>query len=191
MACMEPFAQITGTAKIYIAPKGEAPPAINAGAPGGNWVYLGETDGDQTIEYAGELTYFRTNERTGPVKAVLPEEDVIVGFTLVETTLENHAYVRNAISNVTTSGSPDQKRLANKRGSCPASYALLIWGEVDSPYGLYPAFNYLPYCVSSSELTITRAKDGRAALEAMFYALEDSSQAAGDELGWGVAQTGA
>ena len=191
MSCMEPFAQITGTAKIYIAPKGEAPPAINAGAPGGNWVYLGETDEEQSIEYAGELTFFRVNERTGPTKAIRPEEDVIVSAILVETTLENYAYVLGNINSVTTSGSPDQKRLANKRGACPTEYALLMWGQTDSPYGLYPAFNYLPRCVSAAEPAITRAKDGRAALEAMFQALEDPNQAAGDELGWAVAQTGA
>jgi hypothetical protein len=191
MACMEPFAQITGTARIYIAPKGEAPPAITAGAPGGNWVYLGETDGEQSIEHAGELTFFRTNERTGPAKAIRPEEDVIVSATLVETTLENYGYVINRASAVVTSGGPDQKRLPNKRGACPQEYALLMWGSADSPYGLFPAFNYLPRVVSAAEPEVVRSKDGRRALEAMFQALEDTSQAEGDELGWAVAQTGA
>lgn len=190
MSCMEPFAQITGVAKIYIAPKGEVPPAITA-APGGNWVALGETEGDQTIEYAGALTLFRTNERSGPVKAVRPEEDVMVSFTLVETTLEHYAYVLSRISAVITSGTPAQRRLAHKRGFCPVEYALLLWGATDSPYGLYPAYTYLPRVVSAAEPSLTRTKDGRRAIEAMYQALEDAEQAEGDELGWSVAQVGA
>jgi hypothetical protein len=188
---MEPFAQITGTAKIYLAPKGEAPPSASATAPGGNWVFLGETDGEQAIEHTGALTHFRVNERTGPVKSVRPEEDVAVTFTLVDTTLERYAYVLSAASNVITSASPAQKRLANKRGSCPQEYALLMHGATDSPYGLYPGFNYLPRVVSDSEPTVTRGKDARRMLEARFVALEDYDQAAGDELGWAVAQVGA
>lgn len=191
MSCMEPYAQITGTAKMYLAAVRTAPPAAGATAPGSDWVYLGETDADQTIEFAGALTLFRVNERTGPVKVVRPEEDVMVGFTLVETTLENYARVLHQATLVTTATQPASKRMPFKRGFCPPEYALLMLGEADSPYGLYPAYNYIPRCVSAAEPTVTRARDGRAALEAMFQALEDYQQAAGDELGWAVAQTGA
>ena len=190
MACMEPFAQITGTAKIYLAPAGEAPPAVNA-APAGNWVYLGETDGDQSIEHSGALTTFRVNERTGPVKAVRPEEDVVVSFTLVETTQDNYARVLHTVTNVVTATSPARTTVPFKRGSCPTEYALLMHGDADSPYGLYPAYNYLPRVVSDAEPAVTRAKDGRAALEAMYRALEDYDAAPGYELGYAVAQTGA
>lgn len=191
MSCMEPFAQITGTARIYIAPERTAPPDIGDD-PASPWVYLGETDGDQTIQHAGALTFFRTNERSGPVAAVRPEEDIIIEFTLVETTYEHYAYViNNPATSVTSDSSPvPHRRMQFKRGDCPAVFALLMIGNTDSPYGVYPAYNYLPRVVSNAEPTITRAKDGRAALEAQFYALEDPQQAAGDELGWAVAQTG-
>jgi hypothetical protein len=188
---MEPYAQITGTAKLYLAPVREPPPNISAGAPSGNWVYLGETEGDQSIQFAGALTFFRTNERGGPVKAVRPEEDVIISFTLVETTLENIARALHRASLVTTATNPEQRRMPFKRGLCPSEYALLMWGEADSPYGLYPGYNYLPRCVSASEPTITRSRTGRAAIECVFQALEDPQQADGDALGWAVVQTGA
>ncbi len=191
MACMEPFAQITGTAKIYLAPERTAPPAIT-GEPDGTWIYLGETDKDQSIEHAGEITFFRTNERTGPLKGIRPEEDVTVEFTLVETTLENYARVLHSADKVTTTaGSPASKRMPFKRGACPPVYALLMWGQADSPYGIYPAYNYLPRVVSNAEPTLTRAKDERRALECSFVALEDPQQAEGDAFGWAVAQTGA
>ena len=190
MSCMEPFAQITGTARIYLAPVREAPPAVNT-LPAGNWIYLGETDGDQTIEHSGALTLFRVNERTGPVKAVRPEEDVVASFTLVELTLENYARVLHEVNNVLTSATPDRREMPFKRGSCPVEYALLMLGIADSPYGLYPAYNYLPRVVSDAEPTVTRARDGRAALEAMYRALEDYNAAPGYELGYAVAQAGA
>jgi hypothetical protein len=190
MSCMEPFAQITGTAKIYLAPVRTAPPAINT-LPGAAWIYLGETDGEQSIEHSGALTLFRVNERTGPVKAVRPEEDVVVSFTLVELTLENYARVLHEASKVLESGTPSRKEMPFKRGSCPTEYALLMIGQSSSPYGLYPAFNYLPRVVSDAEPTVTRAKDGRAALEAMYRALEDAQADEGYELGYSVAQVGA
>lgn len=193
MGCMAPYAQIIGTAKIYIAPESTAPPAITAAtAPSSPWVYLGETDGDQTIQHAGELTFFRTNERQAPSTAVRGEEDVMVGFTLVETTYENYAYIINSQDSLAaTAGTPDVKRLALRRGRCPEVYALLIVGDADSPYGQWPAYTYIPRVVSAAEPTVTRSKVGRAALEAMFQALEDTTQDEGDELGWSLAQTSA
>lgn len=191
MACMEPFAQITGTAKIYLAPERTAPPAITA-QPGVDWIYLGETDGDQSVEHAGELTLFRTNERTGPLKAIRPEEDVTIGFTLVETTLENYARVLHHADLVTNSTVPvPAKHMPFKRGACPTVYALLMIGDADSPYGLYPAYNYFPRVVSNAEPEVTRAKDDRRVLECSYTVLEDPQQTAGNEMGWAVAQTGA
>jgi hypothetical protein len=193
MGCMAPFAQITGTARIYLAPYGTNPPDIDSSPddfPEG-WVYLGETDGEQSIAHTGPLTYFRTNERTGPVKAVRPEEDVTVTVTLVELSLENYARVLHSADNVVTDEitDPETKRMPFKRGDCPTEYALLMHGAADSPYGLFPAYNYLPRVVSASEPTVTRAKDGRAALEAIFQALEDPEQDDEDALGWALVQT--
>jgi len=188
---MEPFAQITGTAKIYLAPVRTAPPAINA-TPGASWIYLGETDGDQAIAHTGPLTFFRVNERTGPSKAVRPEEDVIVTFTLVDLTYANYARVLHATSNVVAATTPARETMPFRRGQCPVQYALLMHGSADSPFGLYPAYNYIPVVVSDSEPTVTRAKDGRAALECTFTAMEDY-QATNVlyALGYAVAQTGA
>lgn len=188
MTCMEPFAQITGTARIYLAPVRETPPAVNV-SPAGNWVLLGETEGEQSIEHAGPLTYFRTNERTGPVKAVRPEETITVSFTLVDLTYENYARVLHSVNKLVTSTSPSRIEMPFSRGFCPTEYALLMHGTADSPYGLYPAFNYLPRVVSASEPTVTRSKDGRASLACQFVVMVDYQAAAGYDLGYAVAQT--
>jgi hypothetical protein len=60
MAAMAPYSQLTGVLKVYIAPYGEPEPNINA-TPGANWTELGPTDGEQSIEVTGPLTYFTDN----------------------------------------------------------------------------------------------------------------------------------
>lgn len=189
MAFMEPFAQLTGAVKIYLAPAGTPEPTVNA-TPSGAWVELGATDGEQSIELSGALTFFRDNDHQGPVKAVRPEEDVVVNFTLVNLTLEHVARVLSDVANVASdAGPPATKRLGFKRGANPTVYALLMRGEADSPYGLYPGQNYIPRCVSDAEPTITRGKDARAEIECAFTALEDDTQSEAYRLGWSRVQT--
>lgn len=188
MSCSEPYAQITGTSRIYLAPVREAPPAVNV-SPAGNWVLLGETDGEQTVEFAGAPTYFRVNERTGPVKAIRPEETVTVAFTLVDLTHENYARILHSLTKVNTLTSPDRKEVPFQRGFCYTEYALLMHGTADSPYGLFPSYNYFPRVISVSEPTVTRSKDGRASLACQFVVMVDYQAAAGYELGYAVAQT--
>jgi hypothetical protein len=59
MAAMAPYSQLTGVLKVYLAAYGETEPNINA-TPGANWIELGPTDGEQSIEVTGPLTYFTT-----------------------------------------------------------------------------------------------------------------------------------
>lgn len=189
MASTEPFDQLTGTLKIYIAPQGEAIPAVNT-TPTGNWVELGATDGEQSLEHAGENTYFRDNAHQGPVKGVRPEEDVIAHFTVVGLTLENYARILHQVSQVTTAGGPPAtKKIPLKRGATLTEYALLLRGEAMSPYGIFPAMYVIPRGVFDGQPQPTFAKDGRPALECDFYVLEDDSQADADRMGWLIAQT--
>lgn len=189
MGAMEPFNQLTGTLKVYLAPATEPEPVVNA-QPAGNWVHVGATDGEQSIAHMGELTRFRDNLRQGPVKVVRPEEDVEITMTIVELTLENWARVISSVSRViSASGPPPTKRLPLKRGADPTEYSLLLRGNVLSPYGAFPGQFYIPRCVAGGEPTATFAKDGRPGLEVTFIVLEDIDQPAGDEMGWLRVQT--
>lgn len=188
MASTEPFGRLVGTLTVYIAPAGEAEPAVNA-TPAGNWIEFGATDGEQSLEHTGDLVFFRDNDHQGPVKAVRPEEDVIVRFTIVNLTLENYARILSETSKVTTAAGPNSKKLPFKRGHVPTEYALLLKGSAESPYGNYPAHYYIPRCVQASSPTQKRARGDSAALECAFQVLEDDTQAAGDEMGWMRAQT--
>ncbi len=189
MASSQPFEQLTGTLQVYVAPVGEAIPAVNA-TPAGNWYLLGPTDGEQSVQHSGPLTYFRDNDHQGPVKAVRPEEDVIIRFTQVGLALEDYARVLDDVANIVTAGGPPAtKTMPLKRGQIPNEYAMLFKGLTASPYGAFPGMYVLPRCVFDAEPQPTFAKDGRPGLECEVYAIEDDNQTDINRLGWLVVQT--
>lgn len=189
MAGSEPFDQLIGTLDVYLAPVGEAVPAVNT-TPAGNWVRLGATDGGQTIMHNGSLEKFSDDDHTGNVKAVRPEEEVVVGFTLVGLTLENYAAVINKASLIATASTPSRKTMPLKKGYIPQEYAMLLKGDALSPYGILPGQYVIPRGVFDGEPEAAFTKDERAGLEIEFAALEDDDQV--DEnmrQGWLVVQT--
>lgn len=189
MSAMQPHSQLTGVLKVYLAAYGETEPNINS-VPGANWVELGPTDGEQSIEVTGPLTHFYDNNHISAVKSTRPQEDHMYNFSVVGLTLENVARIKAVAAAVvsTTMNSVNVRRLPAKMGYTPPTYALLFKGDADSPYGVLPAQRYVPYGVFEGEHTLTRAKDGRPQIDCVFHALEDDAQAAGSELGWDTVQ---
>lgn len=192
MAYSSPFNQITGALKAYIADYGTAEPNINqdpTSVPA--WVSLGTTDGDQSIEISGALTFFRDNDHTGPTKTVREEEDVAITLTIVDST---HAIISRALSDVGkittgTMNGANISRMPLKRGAQQKAYALLLRGAYDSPYGQFPGQYYVPLVVSDSEPSPTRGKGNRQEWEVKFNALEDDAQSNEDmRLGWQTVQ---
>lgn len=189
MSFEEPFSQLTGVLNVYLAPAGTTEPDVDE-TPSGSWVRLGDTDGDQSVQHSGALTYFRDNHHQNPRKAVRPEEDLIIKVTLVDLTLESYAKIMHATTNVTSvSGPPATKKMALARGFTPSEYAVTLRGAALSPYGSYPGQYYIPRAVIDGEPELTWAKDGRPGIEVVIHALEDTDQAAGDEVGWLRVQT--
>lgn len=189
MSSSLPFEQLTGTLSVYIAPVGESVPAVNA-TPAGNWYLLGPTDGEQSIQHAGALTYFRDNDHQGPVKSVRPEEDVIVRFMAVGMSLEDYARILDRAADLVDDGGPPATRkMPLKRGATPNEYALLFKGSALSPYGAFPGQYVIPRGVFDGEPQPTFAKDGRPGLEVEFYAIEDYTVSAADSLGYLIVQT--
>lgn len=189
MSAMQPHSQLTGVLKVYLAIYGETEPNINS-VPGANWVELGPTDGEQSIELAGPLTHFYDNNHISAVKGTRPQEDQMVNFSVVGLTLENIARIKSTAAAVvaTTMNGATVKRLPAKMGYTPTEYALLLKGDADSPYGVLPGQHYVPRGVFEGEHTLTRAKDGRPQVDCVFHKYEDDAQAAGSELGWDTVQ---
>lgn len=197
MASQTPFARLVGPLKIYIAPSTEAPPNLDA-AVAGNWVELGTTDGEQTIKQSGSLERFSDNEANAMRKSVRPEDGWELTAALVNITLEDRAYINSRLAaavTTTTSGALTVKRLANARGYIPERFSLLLRGgaitgtNTESPYLSGPAQHYVPLGVFDGEPEEVRSKDGSPALEFNYKAEWDAAQAAGDELGWMLAQS--
>jgi len=189
MANTKPFERLTGTLSVYLAPVGEAEPVVNV-SPAGNWILVGATDGEQSQQNAGTLTYFHDNDHQGPVKAVRPEEDVIFRFGLVGLTLEHYARVLDDVANVVSAGGPPAtKTMPLKRGAVPNEYSLLFKGAAASPYGAFPGQYWVPRGVFDGEPQPTFAKDGSPMLECEFHALEDDTQSDIERLGHLKVQT--
>lgn len=186
MAETTPFAQLVGALTIYLAVYGTAEPDVTT-TPGSSWVQLGCTEGDQTFESTGPLTVFYDNCHQGPVKAVRPQEDVTLGFRLVDLTLENLARIVRSVGAVATP-TANTKKLTIKKGFAPTEYALLFRGTAESPYGNYPGQHYVPRGVFEGEFTRTRSTTARDAVDVLFRALEDDLQSDMDRLGWTTVQ---
>lgn len=189
MANSLPYDQLVGPLLVYVAPYGEAVPAVNA-TPAGNWAQLGPTDGEQSFQNIGKLTYFRDNEHQFPIKATRPDEDGVLRFTVVGLTLENYAKILSRTANLVTAGGPPATRkLPLKRGATPTEYAFLFKGTALSPYGAYPGQYVLPRAVFDGEPQFTVARDGRAGLECEIYVLDDPNTAGNDSGGYLIVQT--
>ncbi|KPV54861.1 hypothetical protein SE17_01220 [Kouleothrix aurantiaca] len=191
MAAGNPFEQLTGPCKVYIAPYGEPVPEINI-MPAGNWVLLGSTDGDQKIKHGAKTTTFKDNDHQGPVKVIRHEEDIDVKFKVVDLSMENYAYIIHNVSKITsglTSVVPvTYKRMPLKRGATLFEYAMLFRGPTASPYGIYPGMYVFPRCVNVSEPETTWGKNQRVALEVGMQILEDDAQTEDDQMGWLIVQ---
>ncbi len=187
MADSAPYAELIGAVTIYVAVAGTAPPTVGQ-APSASWVLYGCTTGDQTIEETGPLIYHYDNCGQAPTKAVRPQEDTMVKFTIKDSTLENLARARSqTVGDIVTSGTT--KTLPITKGFVPTEYALLMVGDADSPYGAFPGYNYFPRGVFEGEITQTRSKAARSEIAVSYHVIEDRTQAAGFEQGWAAVQT--
>lgn len=193
MGAFSPFSVLVGPLKVYIAPGQTAEPDVDT-EPGSGWVRLAGTTGDQEIEFGGGgVTHFTDNDHQAPTGGVRGDEMTMVRFEVQSLTLESYARIISDVGKVrtgTTTAGNGIKRLPLKRGFLLTPYSLLLKGEADSPYGVYPGQYYIPLCIQQSNPTMTRSKTGRASLACEFVIYEDDNQSIGDEMGWLTVQTG-
>lgn len=191
MATNTPFSQLTGSLTVFLALYGETVPDVDV-LPGGNWVELGATDGDQSIKYGGKVTFFKDNDHQGDVTGIRSEESPMVKIKVVDLTMENWAKIiastSSIVSGTTTAGSTT-KKLPIKRGAALVEYAMLLKGDALSPYGLYPGMFVIPRLVFSNEPEVKFGKSLRGSLDAEGHVLEDDAQAEADALGWLIVKT--
>jgi hypothetical protein len=128
-----PHEVIAAPFTIYLAPVGTAFPTI-AAAPGGSWFKLG-TSGDKNYEDSGvtvshpqSINKFRGAGSTVPRKVFRTEEDLTIGFTLVDLSPEQYAKVLSDTAITTVAGPPGHKSFQLARGLTVVTFALLARG---------------------------------------------------------------
>lgn len=181
-----PLEIIVGPLSVYLAPVGEAMPAVDA-APSGNWALMG-TSGTKnysedgvTLTHGQSVEQIRTAGSTGPIKAVRTEESLVVEVTVYDLTMEEYT---RAINNVTPTevaagvGTVGTRAINLRRGSIVAEFAVLLRGEAASPELASVAAQYeIPRAYVDGEPELIFAKGEPAGIMFEFHALEDPAQA--------------
>jgi len=177
-----PFEIIAAPFEVYIAPVGEAMPAVTLEPPAGNWVLLG-TLGDAeygedgvTIQHSETIEDFRSLGSTGPVKSFRTEEDLLISFMLHDLTLEEYA---RALNFNTVQTDADDKLIDLYRGQQVLYRALLVRGNDTGPYGASYNIQYeVPRVRPDSAPEVVFQKGTPAGLALQFRAMIDLNAAA-------------
>lgn len=190
---MESYEILTGVGLIYIAPVGESFPDVDE-APAGNWRSLGTTQDGVTVALEQSIEKIRVDQKTGAVKAVRAEEDMIITTKLAEHTLENLADLLGVDVTDTAPGASTigTREVPTYRGGAVDEFAFLFRGESQSPYGAsYPSQFEIPRGFFSESTELEFVKDNNAPIPIEVHALVDLSASAGDEFGKLIAQDAA
>lgn len=182
---MTPYEIIGAPLTVWIAPIGTVFPLINV-APAVAWTMLG-TNGDRnysndgvTVAHSKTYQKARPAGASGPVKAFLDEEDMMIRLTLWDLTLEQYAYALNSNTITTTAaaaGVAGFKKIGLSQSvGKTKEFALLARGL--SPYDEAMNAQYeLPRCYDSGSAEPVFRKGVPAGLALELTALEDLNAA--------------
>lgn len=180
---MEPYEMITAPGEIWLAPVGESFPDVDA-APSGNWAKLGQSGMYSLNEDGVTVTHEQTLNRhsslgaTGALKVTRSEENLTIGATLEDLSLEEYKKVLNDVSVTTgsTGSGADTKEITLRQGKDVATFAFLL--RIPSAYGDgWDGQFEIPRVYQSESPSPAFTKDGKAGLAVMFSALEDTDAA--------------
>ncbi len=180
----EPYEIVAGPVEIYIAPVGEAFPGVATEPPGGNWTLIGArgstnySEDGVSVQHTESVENLRTLGSTGAVKSFRTEEDLIVGFTLNDTTLESF---QNALNfNAVTTGAND-KSISPYKGPEVRYRALLVRGNGKSPYDSSMNIQWeIPRVRADPTVELVYQKGEPIGLALQFMALIDLNAASDD-----------
>lgn len=183
---MEPFEVIASPLTVYLAPVGTAFPAIDD-AEGGfasGWTKLGTNgtrnydDDGVTVTHEQTIETWRGAGSTGPVKAWRTEEELMVGFTLVDLSAVQYAKVLNDATVTDTAaaaGVAGTSEFGLSQGLDVATFAMLARGKSPAGDGFNAQYQVKRcYQAENPEPQFNKG-DEPAGLEIQFAALEDPS----------------
>lgn len=190
-----PFEIIAGPAEAWVAAVGESFPDVDTADPtdGTNWIALGDTEGGVNSKHGQTIELIRTDQSTGPKKAIRTEEVLEITTQLAELTLENFAIALNDATVTEVSAGAGQigtKAIPLMQGLDVSQFALLVRGP--SPYGDFDLQYQVPIVVQIAEPEPAFTRDDKAVLGVTFTALEDpDASSIGERFGKMLAQTAA
>ncbi len=187
---IEPYEIIAAPFELYLAPVGEAMPAVDA-VPGGNWTLVGTsgnkniTEEGVTVAFEDETSKWKGLGSTGIRKIFRTGEGVAIRTVLADVSLEQFALSlnHNAITTVAAgSGTIGTKAINLHKGRTVAQRALLIRGV--SPYDDAENGQFeLPIVSPTGAPEIVSLKGEPQKLAQEWEVIEDPNASAGEEFG--------
>jgi hypothetical protein len=176
---MDAYSILTGVGRIYVAPLNTAPPTLGT-TPSGTWRDLGDTQDGLDMDPSQKIELTRTDQRTGPVKAVRSEEALKFKTKLAENTLENLGDMMGAtvLDTAPGVGTIGTRKINFYRGASVDEHAFLFVGY--SPYLDGSAGYYVPRGYFDLD-SIKYDKAKNAPIPITFEALEDLNASTADE----------
>lgn len=172
---------------VYIAAVGTARPALTVPTPLSPWVVVGLRGNHSYAEEGVRVNspaaynYFRGYASAAPRKAFRSEEDVMIGVTLADMTLESLALAFNQLAaDVEETGIT--RTLDLSRGLGVQTFALLVRGP--SPYmddGI--AQFWIPAVMNDSSIELGLRRDNATTYPLSFRAIYYEDAATGEEMG--------
>lgn len=188
---MEPYEIVTGPLELFVAPVGTPFPAIGE-APGEAFKMIGKSGKKSYSEDGVRLMHSQAINKVrgagsvGGRKALRTEEDLSIGITLWDATLEMYALALHGATPATVAsgvGTPGTKTIGLSRGEEVPQYALLARGK--SAYDAkFDAQYEVPRCYQAASPTLIYNKGVPVGIEMSWDALEDLA-AANDQEAFG------
>lgn len=182
-----PFEIIAGPFEAYVAPVGEAFPAINA-AVAGNWTLLGAggsknyTEDGVLVRPEQTVQFIRSLGTTGPRKAFRTEEDIVIEFAIEDARIETYAKILNDATVTTVGGPPAERNMPLLQGRTVKQLAMLIRGVDITPYGDTAGWHTqweIPRVVQDGNPETVYRKGEPVALKCTWRALQDDTSGFG------------
>jgi hypothetical protein len=183
-----PFEVIAAPFTLWVAVVGTAFPLVSA-VPAVAWVEVGSSgplnydDAGVTIEQPQSIAFWKSLGDAGSRKAFRSSEDLKIGLTLVDLTLEQYALAlnHNAITTVAAASAiPGTKKIGLSRGFSVDTRALLVRGP--SPYMADGIAQFeVPRAAQTGSPSTVFKRDTPAGLKLEWTAMVDPGAATPDE----------
>lgn len=187
MTNQAPYEILATPFEAYLAAAGTAKPDIASSPVGQGYTLLGTRgayeydEAGVTVTHAQSVEIYRGLKGTGGVKAFRTSEDLKVGFTINDLTLE----VYGKILNDATVEDIGSRALRMHQGPQVADFALVLKSD-QGPYGNnMPMQLWIPKCFQSGSPAVVHKKGTPAGLALEFTALE-WLDAASEDLRFGI-----